>query len=183
MTKTGSTSNVLTNGISQGQSITFGTQTEIEGAESKGYEVSVYGSLTSRLSIIANYTKMDTSQGFTGQQNTLGWTTANNPGRIPLRFAPDWNINVFAKYSFRDAHDQGWELKAGVSAIGPQITQLTGYGLTAIPESQQSYDAGVSYRWRAYNADFMVTNIGNDPFVITRDQPPRTYRFSVSTRF
>jgi hypothetical protein len=29
----------------------------------------------------------------------------------------------------------------------------------------------------------MVTNIGNDPFVITRDQPPRTYRLSISTRF
>jgi iron complex outermembrane recepter protein len=183
MTKTGSTSNVLTNGISQGQSVTFGTQTEIEGAQSKGYEFSAYGSLTNRLSIIANYTKMDTSQGFTGQQNTLGWTTASNPGRIPLRFAPDWNLNLFAKYSFRDAREQGWEIKAGISAIGPQITQLTGYGLTSIPDEQHSYDAGVAYRWRAYTADLMVTNVGNDPFVITRDQAPRTYRFSVSTRF
>jgi iron complex outermembrane receptor protein len=183
MTKTGSTSNVLTNGISQGQSITFGTQTEIEGAQSKGYEVSVYGSITNRLSIIANYTKMQTSQGFTGQQNTQGWTTASNPGRIPLRFAPDWNLNLFAKYSFRDAREQGWELKAGMSLIGPQLTQLTGYGLVEIPESQHSYDAGVAYRWKTYDFDLMVTNIGNDPFVITRDQPPRTYRFSVSTRF
>jgi outer membrane receptor protein involved in Fe transport len=183
MTRTGSTSNVLTNGLSQGQSVTFGTQTEIEGAQSKGVEFSAYGRLTNRLSIIANYTKMDTSQGFTGQQNTLGWTTASNPGRIPLRFAPDWNLNVFAKYSFRDAREQGWEVKAGVSAIGPELTQLTGYGLTQIPESQHSYDAGASYQWRKYNFDFMVTNIGNDPFLITRDQPPRTYRFSVSTRF
>jgi outer membrane receptor for monomeric catechols len=183
MTKTGSVSNVLTNGLSQGQSITFGTQTEIEGAQSKGYEVSVYGSITNRLSLIGNYTKMQTSQGFTGQQNALGWTTASNPGRIPLRFAPDWNVNIFAKYSFRDASEHGWEIKAGVSAVGPQLTQLTGYGLVEIPESQHSYDAGVSYRWKTYNFDLMVTNIGNDPFVITRDQPPRTYRFSASTRF
>lgn len=182
MTKTGSVSNVLTNGISQGQQITFGTQTEIQGAQSKGYEVSVYGSVTSRLSLIANYTKMTTSQGFTGQQNAQGWTTANTT-RIPLRFAPDWNLNAFAKYSFRDARDQGWEVKAGVSFVGPQYTQLTGYGLVAIPETQHSYDAGASYRWRKYNFDLMVTNIGNDPFLITRDQPPRTYRFSVSTRF
>jgi len=184
MTKTGSTSNVLTNGLSQGQQVTFGTQTEIEGAQSKGWEVSAFGSITDRLSIIANYTKMTTSQGFTGQQNALGWTTTtNNPGRIPLRFAPDWNANLFAKYSFRNARGQGLELKAGVAAVGPLITQMTGFGLMQIPESQHSYDAGASYQWRRYNFDIMVTNIGNDPFVITRDQPPRTYRFSVSTRF
>ena len=182
MTKTGSVINVLANGISQGQQVTYGTQTEISGAQSKGFELSAYGSITSRLSIIANYTKMDTSQGFTGQQNAQGWTAAANP-RIPLRFAPDWNLNVFAKYSFRDAREQGWEVKAGVSAIGPLYTQLTGLGLTALPESQQSYDAGVSYRWRNYNFDLMVTNIGNDPFLVTRDQPPRTYRFSASTQF
>ncbi|HVU35735.1 MAG TPA: TonB-dependent receptor [Opitutaceae bacterium] len=183
MTKTGSTSNVLTNGVSMGKQITYGTQTEIEGARSQGYEFSAFGSITDRLSIIANYTKMNTSQGFTGQQNTMGWTSASNPGRIPLRFAPDWNVNVFAKYSFRNERGQGLELKAGVAAVGPLITQMTGYGLMWIPESQHSYDAGASYVWRRYNFDLMVTNIGNDPFLITRDQPPRTYRFSVSTRF
>jgi len=183
MTKTGSIANVLTNGLSQGQLVTFGTQTEIEGAQSKGYEFSAYGSITDRLSIIANYTHMDTGQGFTGQQNTLGWTTANNPGRIPLRFAPDWNANLFLKYSFRDQKEQGFEVKGGVAALGPLLTQMTGYGLVSIPESQHSYDAGVSYRWRKYDVDFMVTNIGNDPFLITRDQAPRTYRLSVTGRF
>jgi hypothetical protein len=29
----------------------------------------------------------------------------------------------------------------------------------------------------------MVTNLTEAPFLITRDQPPRTYRFSVSSRF
>ena len=183
MTKTGSTSNVLTNGLSQGQQITYGTQTEIEGAQSKGFEFNAYGSITDRLSLIANYTKMTTSQGFTGQQNTLGWTTASNPGRIPLRFAPDWDANLFAKYSFRNARNQGLEVKAGFSVIGPLLTQMTGYGLMQIPASQHSYDAGASYQWKRYNFDLMVTNIGNDPFLITRDQPPRTWRFSVSTRF
>jgi outer membrane receptor protein involved in Fe transport len=183
MTKTGSVVNVLSNGTSQGKPVTFGTQTEIQGAQSKGYEFNAYGSITKRLSLIANYTKMDTSQAFTGQQNSLGWTTASHPGSIPLRFAPDWNLNIFAKYSLQDAKGQGWTLKAGASLIGPLLTQITGYGLTQIPDSQHSYDAGASYRWRKYDFDFMVTNIGNDPFLITRDQPPRTYRFSVSTRF
>lgn len=184
MVRTGSVVNVLTNGTSQGVPVTFGTQTEVQGATSKGWEVSAFGSITNRLSLIANYTDMTTSQAFTGQQNTAGWnTTTNNPGSIPLRFAPEWNANIFAKYSFRDARNQGWEVKAGIAAVGSLYTQLTGFGLTRIPESQKSYDAGVAYRWREYNLDLMVTNLGNDPFYITRDQPPRTYRFSVSTRF
>jgi hypothetical protein len=29
----------------------------------------------------------------------------------------------------------------------------------------------------------MVTNLTEAPFLITRDQPPRTYRLSVSTTF
>jgi len=184
MTKTGSVVNILNNGTSQGQPVTIGVQTEIQGAQSKGFEINAYGSITNRLSIIANYTKMETSQAFTGQQNAIGWTTdTNNPGRIPLRFAPDWNLNLFAKYSFQDAQKHGWTVKGGVTFIGPLLSQITGFGLTEIPESQHSYDAGASYRWREYDFDFMVTNIGNDPFLITRDQAPRTYRFSVSTRF
>ncbi len=184
MIKTGSVVNILANGVSQGVNVTFGTQTEIQGATSKGWEFSAYGQITDRLSIIANFTDMTTSQAFTGQQNTEGWnTTTNNPGTIPLRFAPEWNLNVFAKYSFRDAKSQGWEVKAGVVAIGSLFTQLTGFGLTKIPDAQQSYDIGAAYRWKNYNFDLMVTNLTEEPFYITRDQPPRTYRFSVSAQF
>jgi outer membrane receptor protein involved in Fe transport len=184
MIRTGSTINVLANGISQGQPVTFGTVSEISGATSKGYELSAYGSITDRLSVIANFTDMTTSQGFTGQQNAQGWnTTTNNPGRIPLRFAPEWNFNLFAKYSFRGADQQGWEVKGGVTAIGPFYGQITNFGLTRIPSNQRSYDLGAAYRWQKYNFDLMVTNLDNSPFLITRDQPPRTYRFSVTTQF
>lgn len=183
MIREGSTINVLANGVSQGQNVTFGTVSVIPGAQSKGYELTAYGSITERLSVVANYTDLDTSQGFTGQQNSLGWTAASNPGRIPLRFAPDWNANVFLKYSFRDAKAQGWEVKGGMAAIGPLLTQITGFGLSKIPDSQRSFDLGAAYRWKNYNFDLMVTNLTNDPFLITRDQAPRTYRFSVSAQF
>ena len=141
-------------------------------------------SVSERLSLIANYTRMTTSQAFTGQQNAQGWnTTTNRPATVPLRFAPDWNANLFAKYSFRDAQEQGFEVKAGVSAIGPFYAQVTGLGLTYVPSRQSSFDAGVSYRWRKVLVDLMVTNLGNDPMLVTRDQPPRTYNLSVSTTF
>jgi len=184
MTKEGSTVNILNNGVSQGQNVTFGTVSEIAGAESKGWELTAYGSITDRLSLIANYTDLNTSQGFTGQQNTAGWSVAsNNPGRIPLRFAPEWNVNIFAKYSLLNEQDQGWELKAGVAAIGSLYTQLSGFGLTRIPDSQQTYDAGATYRWKRYVFDLMVTNLTDEVFLITRDQAPRTIRFSASTQF
>ncbi|MSU22427.1 MAG: hypothetical protein EXS32_01235 [Opitutus sp.] len=183
MIREGSTINVLANGVSQGQNVTFGTVSVIPGAQSKGYELTAYGSITERLSVVANYTDLNTSQGFTGQQNSRGWTAASNPGRIPLRFAPDWNANVFLKYSFRDTKAQGWEVKGGMAAIGPLLTQITGFGLSKIPDSQRSFDLGAAYRWKNYNFDLMVTNLTDDPFVITRDQAPRTYRFSVSTQF
>ena len=45
---------------------------------------------------------------------------------------------------------------------------------------QKSIDAGVVYRWRRYEFDLMVNNLDNDPFLVTRDQPSRNYRLSIS---
>lgn len=184
MTRTGNVVNILAPGISQGQTVNIGTQTELQGAQSKGWELSAYGSLTDRLGVVANYTAMDTSQAFTGQQNAEGWNmTTNRPATIPLRFAPDWNANLFLKYSFRDAKDQGFEVKGGMSAIGPFFAQVTGVGLTYVPSTQRSFDAGVSYRWRRLNFDLMVTNLSSEAMLVTRTQPPRTYNLSVLTSF
>lgn len=184
MTRTGSVVNILAPGVSQGQNVNIGTQTEVQGARSKGWELTAFGSVTDRLSVIANYTSMDTSQAFTGQQNAQGWnTTTNRPASIPLRFAPEWNANLFAKYSLRDGKEQGFELKGGFSAIGPFYAQVTGLGLTEVPESQSSFDAGVSYKWRRFVVDLTVTNLTNDPMLVTRTQPPRTYNLSLTAPF
>jgi len=184
MTRAGSVVNILAPGISQGRTVNIGTQSEVQGAGSKGWELSAFGSLTDRLSVIANYTAMDTSQAFSGQQNAMGWTLAtNNPGRIPLRFAPEWNGNLFLKQSFPAGRDREFEAKAGLAVIGPFYAQVTGLGLTRVPRTQRSFDAGVSYRWGKYLADLMVTNLGNAPMLVTRDQPPRTYTLSLTGRF
>ena len=90
---------------------------------------------------------------------------------------------MFAKYSFTDEANQGWEVKAGVNAGGPLYTQITNFGLTRIPDRQFSFDLGASYTWKNYNFDLMITNLGDEPFYITRDQAPRSYRFSVTTQF
>lgn len=152
---------------------------------SKGFELTAYGAINDQLSVIANYTLMDTSQLFKGQANSEGWSVAtNNPGTIPLRFAPEWTGNLFIKHSLRDARQEGWELKGGVTAVGKLLASLaSGHGFAYIPDAQYSFDAGVSYSWRKYHFDLMVTNLTEEPFLITRDQAPRTYRFSVATKF
>jgi outer membrane receptor for monomeric catechols len=152
---------------------------------SKGVELTAYGAITDRLSVIANYTVLDTSQLFKGQANSEGWSVAtNNPGTIPLRFAPKWTGNLFVKHSLRDARQQGWEIKGGVTAVGKLLASLaSGHGFAYIPDAQYSFDAGATYSWRKYQFDLMVTNLTEAPFLITRDQPPRTYRLSVSTTF
>jgi outer membrane receptor for monomeric catechols len=184
MIRAGSVVNILAPGVSMGQNVNIGTQTLVEGAQSEGWEFSAYGNVTDRLSLIANYTKMKTGQAFRGQQNAMGWnSTTNNPGRIPLRFAPEWNGNLFAKYSFRDSQGHGWEVRAGISAIGPFYAQVTGVGLTLVPESQRTFDAGLSYRWKRYTADLAINNIDSSPMMITRTQPPRTYNLTLTADF
>lgn len=148
---------------------------EVKGAESKGYELSLYGEVTRNFSVVANYMRMTTTQ-----QDTF----TNTLNQIPGLFAPTWGLNVWGKYNLANPQGQGWSLKGGVALIGPLNTTLTGYtGSFRIPHTQKSIDAGVGYRWRRYDFDFMVNNLDNDPFLVTRDQPSRNYRLSVSTQF
>ncbi len=174
MQNVGAVVNIVAATISQGQLINGGHNVEEQGAESHGYEFEAYGAVTDRLSLVANYTRM-----YTSQQNP---NDLANPGdEIAIRFAPIWNVNVFAKYSFRNANDDGLELKAGVNAIGPFWTQLETEAY--IPHSQHNYDAGFDYKWHHYLLNFMVTNLDNSPFLITRDQPPRSYKGTIEYRF
>lgn len=177
--RTGSVVNLLGTTVSQGQNVSFGTQTVLQGAESHGFEFSTYGSITERLSLIANYTRM-----YTSQQNSAD---PGNPGDlVPLQYAPIWNYNIFAKYVLFETKAQSFYLKAGVNGIGPfsgQVTLATGAKVVYVPHSQKNIDAGAGYRWKNYDVDVMVTNIDNDPYLVTRDQAPRTYRFSISARF
>jgi outer membrane receptor protein involved in Fe transport len=179
ITRTGSTVNLLANGVSQGQNVSFGTQTVLQGASSHGFEFSTYGDITDRFSVIFNYTRM-----MTGQQNSAD--PAHPGNRVPLQYAPIWNYNFFGKYVVWKAPTMDAYLKAGLSGIGPftaQATLSTGATLIYIPQSQKNIDAGGGFHWRNYNVDMMVTNIANDPYLVTRDQPPRTFRFSFSAHY
>ncbi|MSU49723.1 MAG: hypothetical protein EXS37_11670 [Opitutus sp.] len=176
MKRTGATVAVTFIGLSQGQNVSINRNEEIAAATSKGCEFSFFGSLTDKFNVIANFTTMQTSQQRPG--------SVNPADLVSLPFAPGWNANFFGKYSFRDRNEQGWIVKGGIAIIGPYYHMVTGItDLTLIPHRQESIDVGAAYRWKKYEFDVTINNLTNDPFMITRDQAPRTYRFSVATRF
>jgi outer membrane receptor for monomeric catechols len=179
MNSTGTVVPTRIEGVSMGQPVSISVFSLLQGAGSHGFEVTSLGEVTDRFSVIANYTRM-----WTGQQNTA---TPDQPGnRIALNFAPIWDVNFFGKYNIPVGKQQSLDLKAGASFIGPfwgQFTLSTGGTVIYVPHSQKSIDVGMGYHYRRYHFDLMVTNVFNDVFLITRDQPPRTYRFSVLMQF
>lgn len=172
MTKEGGVQAITS--ITDSTATNYSKNIQVKGALSEGFELNLYGDLSSRFSFIANYTRMTTS--------------AQDPNNINARitglFAPSWGANVWGIYTVSESKTQSFTLKGGVSYIGPLWTTLTGFPLQyEIPHVQKNIDVGLGYRWHRWEFDFMVNNLGNDPFWITRDQPYRNYRFSVSTKF
>ncbi len=157
------------------------TQIYVSDAETKGYELEAFGSLTSRFTLMTSYVSMDSSEAD---------PSANQVGaRRPLRFAPEWSLKFFGKYSFRDARGMGWVLKAGTSWVGPMAIQVpNGTGIYAgsrynYPESQKTFDVGAAYRFGRWEADLQINNVGSDYFYLTRTNPLRSYRLTLTSRF
>lgn len=157
------------------------TQIYVSDAETKGLELEAFGDITPRLTVMASYVNMESSEAD---------PTANRIGaRRPLRFAPDWSTKFFGKYSFRDDKGMGWVVKAGASWIGPMAIQVpNGTGIYAgarynYPESQGTFDLGAAYRVGRWEVDLQVNNVGSDFFYLTRTNPLRSYRLSLTGRF
>lgn len=157
------------------------TQIYVSDAESKGFELEAFGDITPRLTVMTSYVKMDSSEA-DPSANKIG-------ARRPLRFAPDWSFKFFGKYSFRDPKGQGWVVKAGTSWVGPMAIQVpNGTGVFAgsrynYPDSQHTFDVGTAYRFGRWEADLQVNNIGADYFYLTRTNPLRSYRLTLTGRF
>jgi outer membrane receptor protein involved in Fe transport len=157
------------------------TQIYVSDAETKGYELEAFGDITSRLTVISSYVKMDSSEA-DPSANQIG-------ARRPLRFAPKWSGKFFGKYSFRDTKGLGWLVKAGATFVGPMAIQVpNGTGVFAgsrynYPNSQHTFDAGAAYRFGRWDLDLQVNNAGADFFYLTRTNPLRSYRLTLTTRF
>jgi len=157
------------------------TQIYVSDAETKGFELEAFGDITSRLAVMTSYVKMDSSEAD---------PSANKIGALrPLRFAPDWSYKFFGKYSFRNPKGQGWVVKAGTSWVGPMAIQVpNGTGAFVgsrynYPDSQHTFDVGAAYRFGRWETDLQVNNVGADFFYLTRTNPLRSYRLTLTAKF
>lgn len=176
---TGSVVNEVQTGISQGQTVSYGTETELIGSETHGFEFESEGAVTDRLSIIANYTRM-----YSSVQNSNDPTNPND--LIALQFDPIWSANLWVKYDFHRPRQTGFEVRAGYRAIGPfwgQVTLPTTALQAYVPQSQYTMDVGAAYSWSRYSVDFSIRNLNDSAFLLTRDIPPRSFVTSVSAHF
>src|SRR5690606_7176268 len=135
------------------------------GDTAKGIELSVFGKLTDRRDVNLAYGTLDTEQPITG-------------GSRPIRHSPEWNASVFTKYSLRDDNNRGFSLRGGVSVIGPFVQQVGGsIGRVFMDETQWRADIGFDYRFNdTHSIDVIVKNVTNEPYIVTRTNPPRQLR-------
>lgn len=132
------------------------------GDTASGIELALFGRITDRWDLNLGYATLDTEQPITG-------------GTRPIRHNPEWNASVFTKYSLRDASGKGFGLRGGVSAIGPFVQQVGG-ALSRVEQDGMQWraDVGVDYRInRNQSVDLLVKNVTNEPYIVTRTNPPR----------
>ena len=129
----------------------------VQGEKSTGFEIEWAGLLMPRLSIFGGYGQMDAD----GESRGV---------RAPTRGNPDYKLTTFVKYDLRDQNHHGFQVKAGVSAIGAQYTnQFT--EIASKHSASQRYDAGVSYSWDRYTVDALVKNVFDELQVVNAIAP------------
>jgi outer membrane receptor for ferric coprogen and ferric-rhodotorulic acid len=145
------------------------------GDKGSGIEFSANGKITDKLDVNFAYGTLDTSQPITG-------------GSRPIRHSPDYNGSLFVKYNLHNADNRGWTLRGGVSVIGPFMQQVGGglgdAGRIQMDGSQHRFDFGAAYQVNDnLSFDIMLKNATNEPYIVTRTNPPRDIRFTVRSSF
>jgi len=142
------------------------------GDKGSGVEFSVNGKVTDKFDLNFAYGTLDTSQPITG-------------GHRPIRHSPEYNGSLFMKYSFEDENRLGWTIRGGVSVIGPFMQQVGGsFGRIPMDDSQHRFDFGATYKLKDnLSFDIMFKNATNQPYIVTRTNPPSDIRFTVRSSF
>jgi outer membrane receptor protein involved in Fe transport len=129
----------------------------VQGETSKGFEVEWAGLLTPKLSVFGGYGRMDAE----GESRGV---------RAPTRGNPDYKLTTFVKYDLRNRNHRGFQVKGGVSALGPQYSnQFT--EIATKHKATQRYDAGATYSWDRYTIDVLVKNVFDELQVINAIAP------------
>ncbi len=162
-------------GIPLGQA-GVGRNLVVQGEKSTGFEVEWVGQLMPRLSIYGGYGQMEAE----GESRGV---------RSPTRGNPDYKLTSFLKYDLRNRNLRGFQVKGGVSVLGPQYSnQFT--DIATKHAATQRYDVGRTYSWDRYTVDVLVKNVFDELQVVNAIAPgsnllapPRELWVTVSTRW
>lgn len=158
----------ITTPTQSGGALVNGVLTSLADSTIKGYELEVFGSITDRLSIVANYSHNKSHE------------TAVQGGVLverPVQRVVDWNANAFAKLDLRANYRDGFVARAGVNSFGPFT--LGSFGIRdRVEHSFVRFDAGVSWHRGRSTFDLLVKNVFDEATFIMRLDPMRQVVFT-----
>ena len=163
-------------GIPLGQA-GVGRNVVVTGEQTTGFELEWVGQLLPRLSVYGGFATMD-AEGF------------SRGVRAPTRGNPEYTFTSFFKYDLRPRGSlDGFDLKAGFSALGPMYTNQFS-DISGQHAATQRYDAGFGYRRGRYTIDVLVKNIFDEEQVVNAIAPgsnllapPRELWVGLTARF
>ncbi len=120
-----------------------------QGEQSKGFELQVFGSITSRIEIVASYADTKTS-------NIIA------TGKVFMSSVPRTEFRTAVKYSFHEPGQAGFSVRAGHVKFGEMWGTVDNL-LRIAPQSRS--DVGVGYTWKRYTFDLQVNNVFDDYFI------------------
>jgi len=134
----------------------------------RGWEFQAVGDITKRFSVVSSLAFMKSSEVR---------LLATGPVTQEIHRVADWNFNLFARYDFRNAQGNGFEIRGGVNSYGPYIGTFSGIRLPVEHKFVQ-FDAGVRYTFGKNSVDVFAKNFTDEPIFIMRSTGGRAYRLS-----
>jgi hypothetical protein len=139
----------------------------------RGWEFQAVGDITRRFSVVTNLSFMDSNE-----LRVVGGVLVNQP----IHRVTDWNFNAFARYDFRNAQGNGFEIRGGVNSYGPYVGTFNGIR-TKVDHNFAQFDAGVRYTFGKNSIDVFAKNFTDEPVFIMRSTGNRAYRVTFTRKW
>ena len=156
-------------------------QVQVNAVNSKGVELSVQGSITSALSLIANYSYTDARFTEDAQNNQKGDRLINSPKHI---------FSAWANYDLKINDDSKLVVGAGARHFSDAVTAFSANPQTFLVPSYTVLDASLGYFYQKVGLRFNLNNLtdaryftGAYGFVSVFPGAPRNFRATLSYDF
>jgi iron complex outermembrane receptor protein len=160
----------ITTPTESGGGIVSAVHTSLADSTIKGYELELFGALTDKVSVVANFSRNQSHE--TAVQNGV-------LVERPVQRVVDWNANAFVKWDLRKVKSRGLVLRAGVNSFGPFT--LGSFGIRdRVEERFVRCDVGASWQQGRSSYDLLVKNVFDEATFIMRLDPMRQVVFTYS---